>query len=81
MPAQGQIAQQIFWCTAFTADMTKKGWSANDGYAEVAYGAVALWTALKDGMQNEAAHEKRREVIKVSNAVTVGGMVKQHPAR
>ena len=25
VPAQGQIAQQIFWYTAFTADMTKKG--------------------------------------------------------
>ena len=25
VPAQGQIAQQIFWYTAFTADMTKTG--------------------------------------------------------
>ncbi|HEX3139751.1 MAG TPA: ABC transporter substrate-binding protein, partial [Rhizobacter sp.] len=25
VPAQGQIAQQIFWYTAFTADMTKQG--------------------------------------------------------
>ena len=25
VPAQGQIAQQIFWYTAFTADMTKAG--------------------------------------------------------
>ncbi len=25
VPAQGQIAQQIFWYTVFTADMTKKG--------------------------------------------------------
>src|SRR3546814_5563146 len=25
VPAQGHIAQQIFWYTAFTADMTKKG--------------------------------------------------------
>ena len=25
VPAQGEIAQQIFWYTAFTADMTKKG--------------------------------------------------------
>ncbi len=25
VPAQGQIAQQIFWYTAFTADMTKPG--------------------------------------------------------
>ena len=25
VPAQGQIAQQIFWYTAFTADMVKKG--------------------------------------------------------
>lgn len=25
VPAQGNIAQQIFWYTAFTADMTKKG--------------------------------------------------------
>ena len=25
VPAQGQVAQQIFWYTAFTADMTKKG--------------------------------------------------------
>jgi glycerol transport system substrate-binding protein len=25
VPAQGSIAQQIFWYTAFTADMTKKG--------------------------------------------------------
>lgn len=25
VPAQGQIAQQIFWYTAFTADMTKEG--------------------------------------------------------
>jgi glycerol transport system substrate-binding protein len=25
VPAQGNIAQQVFWYTAFTADMTKKG--------------------------------------------------------
>ncbi len=25
VPAQGQIAQQIFWYTAFTADMSKPG--------------------------------------------------------
>ena len=25
VPAQGQIAQQIFWYTAFTADMVKPG--------------------------------------------------------
>src|SRR3546814_20175781 len=25
VPAQGHIAQQIFWYSAFTADMTKKG--------------------------------------------------------
>jgi glycerol transport system substrate-binding protein len=25
VPAQGNVAQQIFWYTAFTADMTKPG--------------------------------------------------------
>ncbi len=31
MPAQGAIAQQIFWYTAFTADMVKPGIAVMDG--------------------------------------------------
>jgi glycerol transport system substrate-binding protein len=40
VPAQGQIAQQIFWYTAFTADMTKPGLPVVNG---------PYW---KQGMQN-----------------------------
>ena len=35
VPAQGQIAQQIFWYTAFTADMTKPGLPVEIGRAHV----------------------------------------------
>jgi glycerol transport system substrate-binding protein len=54
VPAQGQIAQQIFWYTAFTADMTKKGLPVvnEDGTPKwrMAPGPVgAYW---KYGMQN-----------------------------
>ena len=43
VPAQGNIAQQMFWYTAFTADMVKPGLPVvdKDGTAEVAHGADA----------------------------------------
>lgn len=54
VPAQGQIAQQVFWYTAFTADMIKKGLPVvnEDGTPKwrMAPGPVgAYW---KYGMQN-----------------------------
>ena len=55
VPAQGNIAQQIFWYTAFTADMVKPGIAVDERrrYAEVAYGAVAARLVL------EGRHEAR----------------------
>ena len=53
VPAQGQVAQQIFWYTAFTADMTRRAcrWSTTTArpvrMAPSPYGPY--W---KDGMQN-----------------------------
>ncbi|MDZ7748909.1 MAG: hypothetical protein U5K43_08720 [Halofilum sp. (in: g-proteobacteria)] len=43
VPAQGQIAQQVFWYTAFTAAMAKEGTPVvdEDGTPEVAHGALA----------------------------------------
>ena len=55
MPAQGDIAQQIFWYTAFTADMVKPGTAGRERgrHAEVAHGAVAARRLL------EGRHEAR----------------------
>ena len=51
VPAQGQIAQQIFWYTAFTADMTKPGLPVvNAGRdAEVAHGPGSERSVLEAG--------------------------------
>ena len=51
VPAQGQIAQQIFWYTAFTADMTKAGPAGGQRrrHAEVAHGARAERPVLEAG--------------------------------
>ena len=51
VPAQGQIAQQIFWYTAFTADMTKAGPAGGQRrrHAEVAHGARPERPVLEAG--------------------------------
>jgi ABC-type glycerol-3-phosphate transport system substrate-binding protein len=51
VPAQGQIAQQIFWYTAFTADMTKAGPAGGQRrrHAQVAHGARAERPVLEAG--------------------------------
>ena len=51
VPAQGQIAQQIFWYTAFTADMTKPGPAGGQRrrHAEVAHGARPERPVLEAG--------------------------------
>ena len=51
VPAQGQIAQQIFWYTAFTADMTKAGPAGGQcrRHAEVAHGAGPERPVLEAG--------------------------------
>ncbi|HCW19921.1 MAG TPA: ABC transporter substrate-binding protein, partial [Achromobacter sp.] len=54
VPAQGQIAQQIFWYTAFTADMTKKGLPVvnDDGTPKWRMAPSPYGPYWKDGMQN-----------------------------
>ncbi len=54
VPAQGQIAQQIFWYTAFTADMTKKGLPVmnEDGTPKWRMAPGPNGPYWKDGMQN-----------------------------
>ncbi|PLC52195.1 ABC transporter substrate-binding protein [Pollutimonas nitritireducens] len=54
VPAQGQIAQQIFWYTAFTADMTKKGLPVvnEDGTPKWRMAPAPHGPYWKDGMQN-----------------------------
>ncbi|KDC01713.1 oligopeptide ABC transporter, oligopeptide-binding protein [Bordetella bronchiseptica D993] len=54
VPAQGQIAQQIFWYTAFTADMTKKGLPVvnEDGTPKWRMAPSPYGPYWKDGMQN-----------------------------
>jgi len=54
VPAQGQIAQQIFWYTAFTADMTKKGLPVvnPDGTPKWRMAPSPYGPYWKDGMQN-----------------------------
>ncbi|MBK7540751.1 MAG: carbohydrate ABC transporter substrate-binding protein [Candidatus Competibacteraceae bacterium] len=54
VPAQGQIAQQIFWYTAFTADMTKAGLSVvnADGTPKWRMAPGPNGPYWKDGMQN-----------------------------
>ena len=54
VPAQGQIAQQIFWYTAFTADMTKPGLPVvnADGTPKWRMAPGPNGPYWKDGMQN-----------------------------
>jgi glycerol transport system substrate-binding protein len=54
VPAQGQIAQQIFWYTAFTADMTKAGLPVvnADGTPKWRMAPARHGPYWKDGMQN-----------------------------
>jgi glycerol transport system substrate-binding protein len=54
VPAQGEIAQQIFWYTAFTADMTKKGLPVvnEDGTPKWRMAPAPHGPYWKDGMQN-----------------------------
>ena len=54
VPAQGQIAQQIFWYTAFTADMTKAGLSVvnADGTPKWRMAPGPHGPYWKEGMQN-----------------------------
>jgi len=54
VPAQGQIAQQIFWYTAFTADMTKSGLPVvnADGTPKWRMAPGPHGPYWKDGMQN-----------------------------
>ncbi|TWO72597.1 carbohydrate ABC transporter substrate-binding protein [Caenimonas sedimenti] len=54
VPAQGQIAQQIFWYTAFTADMTKKGLPVvnDDGTPKWRMAPGPNGPYWKQGMQN-----------------------------
>jgi len=54
VPAQGQIAQQIFWYTAFTADMVKKGLPVvnEDGTPKSRMAPGPNGPYWKQGMQN-----------------------------
>ena len=54
VPAQGQIAQQIFWYTAFTADMTKPGLPVvnEDGTPKWRMAPGPNGPYWKQGMQN-----------------------------
>jgi glycerol transport system substrate-binding protein len=54
VPAQGEIAQQIFWYTAFTADMTKKGLPVvnEDGTPKWRMAPAPHGPYWKEGMQN-----------------------------
>jgi glycerol transport system substrate-binding protein len=54
VPAQGQIAQQIFWYTAFTADMVKKGLPVvnDDGTPKWRMAPGPNGPYWKQGMQN-----------------------------
>jgi glycerol transport system substrate-binding protein len=54
VPAQGTIAQQIFWYTAFTADMTKPGLPVvnADGTPKWRMAPSPYGPYWKDGMQN-----------------------------
>lgn len=51
VPAQGHIAQQIFWYTAFTADMTDPSVAVTDdeGNLAVAHGTLSHWPLLGRG--------------------------------
>lgn len=54
VPAQGQVAQQIFWYTAFTADMTKPGLPVvnEDGTPKWRMAPSPNGPYWKQGMQN-----------------------------
>jgi glycerol transport system substrate-binding protein len=51
--AKGNVAQQIFWYTAFTARMVEPGPTVNaDGNPQMAHGPLAPWPLL--GRRHEA---------------------------
>jgi glycerol transport system substrate-binding protein len=54
VPAQGEVAQQIFWYTAFTADLTKKGLPVvnADGTPKWRMAPSPHGPYWKEGMQN-----------------------------
>ncbi len=54
VPAQGEVAQQIFWYTAFTADMTQKGLPVvnADGTPKWRMAPSPHGPYWKEGMQN-----------------------------
>jgi len=53
VPAQGGIAQQIFWYTAFTADMTTKGLPVckRRWHSEMAHGTISCGPYWEEGMK------------------------------
>ena len=67
VPAQGNIAQQMFWYTAFTADMVKPGIAGDERrrHAEMAHGAVAARLVL------EGRHEARLSGRRLGHAAEV----------
>jgi glycerol transport system substrate-binding protein len=53
IPAQGNVAQQMFWYTAFTADMVEPGPAGDERgrHAQVAHGALPHGVYWKEGQK------------------------------
>ena len=70
VPAQGEIAQQMFWYTAFTADMVKPGIAGDEcgRYAEMAYGAVAARLVLEGRHEARLSGRRLRHLLKSTPA-------------
>ena len=65
VPAQGQIAQQIFWYTAFTADMTKAGLPVGEcrWHAEMAHGPRPARPVLERGHAKRLSGRRLVDVL------------------
>ncbi len=83
VPAQGQIAQQIFWYTAFTADMTKKGLPVvnADGSPKWRMAPSPYGPYWKQGMQNGYQDVGSWTFFKNTDPNRAGGRVAVRPVR
>ena len=84
--AQGNVAQQIFWYTAFTADMVaaeERGQQhrRRQGQAALAHGAVAARPLLEGGHEARLSGRRLLDAVQVDPARPPQGRLALRPVR
>jgi glycerol transport system substrate-binding protein len=79
----GHIAQQIFWYTAFTADMVKPGLPVMNErrHAQVAHGALAHGPYWEEGMKHGYQDVRQLDLLRVHAARAPPGGLAVRPVR